>query len=141
MTIASTVALNPSGPGVPPPPAGRKSKAPSARAMKPSRLVPTKTDTLIAACSSVRASAGRPLRKNQNAGDDQRDQCARRRISTQCQPSLSQRLVEEIANYRTQRPRQNERRPEKGGARGPSPEVGGCHHGQQHAEHQGVTGI
>ena len=43
MTNASTVAMNSSYPWGSPPPGGRKSRSPLARAMKPSTLVPIKT--------------------------------------------------------------------------------------------------
>src|SRR4030095_1171661 len=51
MTNASTVAMNSSYPCGSPPPGGRKSRSPLARAMKPSRLVPIKTDAFTAESS------------------------------------------------------------------------------------------
>src|SRR5688572_27256220 len=46
MTKASTVAMNSSYPCGSRPPGGKKSSSPVARAMKPSRLVPIKTEAL-----------------------------------------------------------------------------------------------
>src|ERR1700722_19978091 len=53
MTSASTVEINSSEPWGSPPSAGRKSKLPFDRAMKPSTLVPTKTDTVMASTFSA----------------------------------------------------------------------------------------
>src|SRR6516165_10494025 len=61
MTSASTEAQNSSKPCGSLPPASRKSKKPSLRAMKPSTLMPTTTDALTPASSARCRSCVLPL--------------------------------------------------------------------------------
>lgn len=57
------------------------------------------------------------------------------------EPTPGDRLVKEIADRRTQRPRQDEGRPEQDHTRNPCPEMERGDHGERSAEHQRRAGI
>jgi len=52
------------------------------------------------------------LRNDEDAGDDEHQDHARRIKATEREAAVGARLVEEIADGRAERPRQDERRPE-----------------------------
>jgi hypothetical protein len=54
----------------------------------------------------------RTLRQKQNASDNENGDDSGGHRPTEIQPTLRDRLVEEVADRRTQRPRQDEGRPE-----------------------------
>src|SRR5450631_884943 len=75
-----------------------------------SRIVP---DRHLA--RSMCGCRGGPLRKNQDAGNDEQQQRGRRRIAAQGKAARIERLVEKIADHGTQWPGQDKRGPEQYG--------------------------
>src|SRR5882672_4624828 len=90
---------------------------------------------------AYRPIRGCPLRNNQNADKDEDEQRGRCRVSTQRQAAGTDRLVEKIPYDGSERPGQDERRPEEECSREARPEVSRRHHSQQSTKDNGTTDV
>src|SRR5437868_3374244 len=82
--------------------------------------------------------ASRPLREQQNQRNDDNCEDTSGNRSAEIKPALAQRLVEEVAHCRAERPRENEGRPEEENAAHPrAGEVKDGKDRQSSTKHQG----